>query len=176
MHLKNGLLIFFTLLILSNLSAQNVGIGEPNPSEKLEVNGRIAAKGYKNSIFTAAGASSITVLEEFDWIDIDGLSVTITLDAPTTVIISSKVHCRAFSSNSIMATRLFIDGTDYDPTKNTIFVNIDRTIDNEHILELGAGTHTIKTQWKIISGTGWFSDVDANTERKLQVLVFGEAN
>ncbi len=176
MHLKNLLLTFFTLLIVSNLSAQNVGIGEPNPSEKLEVNGRIAAKGYKNSIFTATGASSITVVEEFDWVDVDGLSVTFTLDAPTTVIISSKVHCRPFSSNLIVATRLLVDGTDFDPTKNSIFSNLDRTINNELIVELGAGTHTIKTQWKIIFGTGWFSDVDTNTERKLQVLIFGEAN
>lgn len=177
MNLKNGLLIFFTLLFLPNLSAQNVGIGEPNPSEKLEVNGRIAAKGYKNSIFTAVGANTINVLEEFDWIDVDGLSVTFTLDEPTTVMISSKVHCRSYSLTLLLGTRLLVDGTEYDPTKNRMSNAIDRMIHNDHILELGAGTHTIEVQWRIIiQGTGWFSDVDANAGRKLQVLVFGEAN
>jgi len=177
MNLNNLLLSFFVLLIVSNLSAQNVGIGEPNPSEKLEVNGRIAAKGYKNSIFTAVGASSINVVEEFDWIDVDDLSVTFTLDEPTTVMISSKVPCRSYSTILFLGTRLLVDGTEYDPTKNRILNNKDRIIHNDHILELGAGTHTIKVQWRIIAqGSGWFSDVDAFTGRKLQVLIFGEAN
>jgi hypothetical protein len=36
-----------------------VGIGEPSPSGKLDVNGRIAAKGYKNTIYNIVLMESV---------------------------------------------------------------------------------------------------------------------
>jgi uncharacterized membrane protein YfcA len=173
--MKKFLLLFFCFTCLTAFS-QNVGIGTENPSETLDVNGRIAAKGYKNTIYSAAGIFSATLSTAGAWTDIPDMSVTFSLPDATTVI--SSYNFTGFnnsgSSASFFCLRILIDGVPYAVTARSIssgFVYFNSS--GQATSELGAGNHTVKVQYYLSSGIPIVSTPSSFQERSVQVLVFG---
>lgn len=172
------LLIAYILFMASiSLSAQNVGIDEPNPSEKLDVNGRIVAKGYKNTIYEAGGINAGQVFISQGpmgpnfWQDFPDLSITFTLDTATTVLNSYKISMSS-GGGTFMVTRLVIDNvvvdrTVYSTSSNYFYNN------SLYVSELAAGSHTIKVQFR--TNGGGENNPAANDwhNRFLQILVWG---
>lgn len=170
--MKNLVLLVGLFILSGSLVAQNVGIDEPNPSEKLDVNGRIVAKGYKNTVYTAGGINSgaVSIPGSGGWSDFPDLSVTFTLDEATTVMSSYNISMSA-GGGSFMVTRLMIDDVEVNrivyPGGSYFFNN------DEYVSELAAGSHTIKVQYR---SNGGGTNNPAGTDwqnRFLQVLVFG---
>lgn len=132
-------------------SAQKVGIGEPSPSEKLEVNGRIAAKGYKNTILTVDATSTESLSAAQVWTAIPDLTQTFTLDEATTVIATFGVVLQLQVNQGITpeaTLALVIDGVRVAPCLNNL-LDAGKKIHfaNQYITELSAGTHTISLEY-----------------------------
>lgn len=161
------------ILFLSNTSifAQNVGIDEPNPTEKLDVNGRIVAKGFKNTIYEAGGldASSYALNESNVWTNFAELTITFTLDEATTVLSFYNISMPS-SGSDYLVTRLMIDNTEVDRSiSNSLYFSNT----GQYVTELAAGSHTITVQYRSPS-SGLSSPASSDYQtRFLQVLVFG---
>lgn len=151
----------------------NVAIGKTTATEELDVNGRIAAKGYKNTILTAEGTSMITMSAVNTWTDVTDLSLTFTLDEPTTVIPSFSMSLQNNSGGYLATLRIDIDGTGYSPTLHKFDGGEFHTLTNQHTAELAAGSHTIKIQYYIFASGPYQNTPNEFQERKLQVLIFG---
>ena len=156
-----------------------MGIDEPNPSEKLDVNGRIVAKGYKNTVYSAGGlsASSITLISNNTWADMPDLSVTFSLEAATTVMSSYTISTIPNPSmgQAFLVTRILIDGTEVNRMVSG-FVNGGQGFFNssgQYVSELAAGDHTIKVQYRTNASLQINPASSDFMNRFLQVLVFG---
>jgi hypothetical protein len=165
----------FSCLWLFALS-QNVGIGTENPTETLDVNGRIAAKGYKNTIHSAAGSSSTTLSTVGAWTDIPDMSVTFTLPVATTTI--TAYNFTGFNNSGgtaqFFCLRILIDGSPYAVSARSIFdPNMYFSANGQTMLELSAGSHTVKVQYFNSSGIPIVSSPSSLQERSVRVLVFG---
>jgi predicted transcriptional regulator len=171
---------------ISNTNSGNVGIDEPNPSEKLEVNGRIKAKGYKNTIYQAGGLNAGNVtLSGNNWQDVPSLSKTFTLDEATTVMASYTISTyigetsqNGSSNDGYSVTRMMIDGTEVN--RNCMGINdgaqwekIYHNHNGTYFTELAAGTHTIKIQYRTNVEMKCYPEQSDTENRFLQVLVFG---
>ena len=160
-----------------SITAQNVGIGEPNPSEKLDVNGRIVAKGYKNTIYTTGGINSSTItLSSGSWNSV--LTQNFSLDVATTVQSSYNFSCHNVDSgNNVreVITRLMIDGVEVDRMTSggsATWVYFNNS--NLYVTELASGSHTIQVQCKAnVNGIQNRPATDEKHTRLLQVLVYG---
>lgn len=162
------------ILFLSNTSifAQNVGIDEPNPTEKLDVNGRIVAKGFKNTIYEAGGldAYAYALNGSNAWTNFAELTITFTLDEATTVLSFYNISMPSSSDADYLVTRLMIDNTEVDRSiSNSLYFSNT----GQYVTELAAGSHTITVQYRSPStGISYPFSSDYQT-RFLQVLVFG---
>jgi len=171
---------FLIISISTNILGQNVGIGEPNPSEKLEVNGRVAAKGYKNTILSAEGSTQVGLNASQTWTAVPDLTHTFTLSEPTTVIASYGVTLQLSANPGGIpdaSLALVIDGDRVAPCLNTVTdAGHKAHFANQHIAELSAGTHTITVEYYFSPAGPYISAPNGSTgnwERKLQVLIFG---
>lgn len=180
-HLVQTYLLAAMLMMAASTfsSAQNVGIGEPSPSEKLEVNGRIAAKGYKNTILTVDATSQVSLSAAQVWTAVPDLTQTFTLDEATTVIATFGVVLQLQAnqgSNTPEATlALVIDGVRVAPCLNNL-LDAGKKIhfSNQYITELSAGTHTISVEYYLFPAGPYLSaPFGGNWERRLQILIFG---
>jgi len=172
---KNAGFIFLMTFMVGSMSSQDIGIGTSNPSEKLDVNGRISAKGYKFTIHEVGGLNLQSVsLSSIDvWQDFPDLSITFSLDTTTTVMADYSISGPL--NNSYLITKLIIDSI--DPNETGVAHSIQGngtygTNSGQYVTELGPGNHTIKVKYRTpafitySSGTDW-------QNRSLQVLVFG---
>lgn len=173
--MKKILLLFFCFTCLVAFS-QNVGIGTENPTETLDVNGRIAAKGYKNTTYSAAGSSSTTLSTVGAWTDVPDMSVTFTLPVATTAI--TAYNFTGFNNSSgtaqFFCLRILIDGSPYAVSARSIFDPFMYfSANGQTMLELAAGSHTVKVQYFNSSGIPIVSSPSSLQERSVRVLVFG---
>ena len=168
--------IFFLLLFLAvglTTFSQNIGIGLNNPSETLDVNGRVAAKGFNFTNHEVVNNNSLTLNGNNAWTDFPGLSLTFSLDTTTAAICNYQITGPSYGSGnsaSFLVTRLVIDGTDVG---RVIQGNIAYSINTyQYFTELSSGSHTIKVQYRTPVAINYNSNTDWQTKR-LQVLVFG---
>lgn len=170
---------------ISNSNSGNVGVGTSTPSEKLEVNGRVKAKGYKNTIYSAGGLNvGNTTLSGNNWQDVPSLSVTFTLEEATTIIASytiSTYHSNGNGNNNgdgYSVTRIMIDGSEVN--RNFMGINdhgewerLYHNHNGQYFTELAAGDHTIKIQYRTNETLTCNPGGSDHQNRFLQVLVFG---
>ena len=171
---RNYLLILPILLSASSLDAQNLGIGTADPTEKLEVNGRIAAKGYKFAIHEANGNAfpNVTLSGTNSWQDFPNLTINFTLDTTTTVLAHYSISGPL--NSSFLVTKLVIDSIDPNETgvAHSVQGNFEYgTNSGQYITELPPGNHTVKVIYRTpatisYQGSDW-------QNRVLQVLVYG---
>ena len=170
---------------ISNSNNGNVGIGTSSPSEKLEVNGRVKAKGYKNTVYQAGGLNvGNTTLSGNNWQDVPNLSVTFTLEEATTIIASytiSTYHSNGNGNNNgdgYSVTRIMIDNTEVN--RNFMGINdhgawerLYHNHNGQYFTELAPGEHTVKIQYRTNETLTCNPGGSDHQNRFLQVLVFG---
>ncbi|MEM9824548.1 MAG: hypothetical protein AAF985_25905 [Bacteroidota bacterium] len=175
-------LTFFVAFSMPLLSAQNVGIDEPNPSEKLDVNGRIAADGYKNTILLNETGGLIQLTGgTFAWDAVPGMTLSFDLTEATTVIVyySIPISTPGPVYPEFIFTRLLIDNLTTAPCKEVAVSGGGNafTCNGQQILELGAGTHTVSVQYRVTGGLTPLSVCSSGFDlRSLQVLIFGDTD
>ena len=170
-------LIFIFLFIYTGIQAQEIGIGKTNPSEAVDVNGIINAKGYKYSIYQVGGNNlPYRILSRNNtWQDFPDLSLSFTLDTTTTVMIQYSISGPL--GNSHLITKMIVD--DSTPEE----MEVGRSIQGNHtygtnrgqyIAELSKGTHTVKVIYRTPAPPGGIQYTNSDWQtRILQVLAFG---
>ncbi|RED42621.1 hypothetical protein DFQ10_10828 [Winogradskyella eximia] len=154
-------------------TAQNVGIDEPDPSEKLDVNGRVKAKGFKFTTYNVGGFASdapiFSAVNNNQWHDMPGITRTFSLDEATTVISSYTFSGYTPAGSGYIIVRLVIDGV----VGNSIISGYTTYsgLHCQQFSELSAGSHTIKVQYR--TNSPFRTEIGDYMANYLQILVFG---
>ncbi len=173
--------LFYTIVVsfvFSSLTYSQVGIGTTTPTEALDVNGRIVAKGYQFTLYEAGGINTgfAQIVGNNVWTDFPDLSITFTLSEPTTVICNYNfTYQTAGSGNFYVVTRLLVNGAIKDraiaTTSNIPYLNNS----DEYIAQLPAGNYTFKVQYRTNVFSNNFNPLSNDyMNRYMQVLVFGK--
>ncbi len=120
----------------------NVGIGK-TPSAKLDVNGKI----YGNNATASGYSSSSWSTSSNSWIDVPGMSGSVTLSAtrPVLVLFSlTDVHCLG-SSGNFCYIKLLQDSTIIGQV-HYLRGQREKNLMLQRLLTLGAGSYTFKVQ------------------------------
>ena len=132
----------------------NVGIGTTSPSQALQVNGKLASTNLRQIVSASDQVSTTSTT----WVDVPDMSMTVTGSGLPVTIIASIGGAWNNSSGSWGVFSLLVDGT-IVAQSNCGFVASSMTcsITLNHIVTLAPGSHTIKMQWYVNSGTGYVS-------------------
>ena len=173
--------LFYTIvasIVFSCLTYSQVGIGTTTPTEALDVNGRIVAKGYQYTLYEAGGlnAGLAQIIGNNVWTDFPDLSITFTLNEPTTVICNYNFSYQTAGSGTFyVVTRLLVNGTVVDRTIATTSSIPYLNNSDEYITQLPAGNYTFKVQYRSnVSSSGFNPQTNDYMNRFMQVLVFGK--
>lgn len=172
--IKKTLLLVPIFFIVCHINtAQNVGIDEPDPSEKLDVNGRVKAKGFKYTKYEVGGfatnAPNFVATPSNTWYDMPGITQTFSLDEATTVISSYTFSGYTSGGTGYLIVRLVIDGV---PSNSVISgVTTYSGLHCQKISELSAGSHTIKVQYR--TNSQFRTQTGDYMSNYLEILVFG---
>lgn len=176
--MKHSFLYIIGVLFIAVNSFAQVGIGTTTPTEALDVNGRIVAKGYQYTLYEAGGlnAGLAQIIGNNVWTDFPDLSITFTLNEPTTVICNYNFSYQTAGSGTFyVVTRLLVNGTVMDRTIATTSSIPYLNNSDEYIAQLPAGNYTFKIQYRSnVSSSGFNPSANDYMNRFMQVLVFGK--
>jgi microcystin-dependent protein len=133
------------------VSGSNVGISSTAPSQSLDVNGKIASTNLRQFVsFNNAVSTTSTA-----WVDLPNMTQTVTGSGlPVTIIVNLNGIWNT-DAGPVEHFQLLVDGTTVansaiqnDTRSNSVSTQL-------HWLQtLSPGSHTIKVQWRVSSGTG----------------------
>ena len=107
---------------------------------------------YSTTLETISGYPAI-----FDWQDIPGMDVVITLETESTLLITFSAQAVIAGTSQEMYVRAVVDSTSANPptgitlTKSSEWASYSYTF---YIANIGAGAHRVKIQWKLYDELG----------------------
>ena len=164
--MKRFALIIISIVFCLAGFGQNMGVDQPNPTEKLDINGNLKA----NSIKFPDGSALNTATRVIDTRDTRGgcpgswpawtdlITQTFTLDHPAAVSTSAAIIRNAGGRHDLV---LYVDGNFADQTLTYSSASTWEEAYVQWVGNLSAGTHTISIRsgsaniWGC--GTGWGS-------------------
>lgn len=107
---------------------------------------------YSTTLETISGYPAI-----FDWQDIPGMDVVVTLETESTLVITFSAQAVIAGTGQEMYVRAMVDSTSANPptgitlTKSSEWASYSYTF---YIANVGAGIHGVKIQWKLYDELG----------------------
>ncbi|MDD5091441.1 MAG: hypothetical protein PHQ23_11070 [Candidatus Wallbacteria bacterium] len=137
--------------------AGDVGIGTTTPAAELDVNGDIHARNplYWEAHYNDLGTHTTTA--STIWVDYPGMTVTIDMPAAGSVL--AKFSCSMFGNNTANSRtylQMLLDGNPvtYGMHYQTATWEL-HSCELHKVMDVSAGLHTIKMQWKVGAGTAY---------------------
>lgn len=134
------------------LNTGNIGVGVTNPSIKLDVAGKSQNQNARNSV----SISTFITTTSTSFVDVPGMSITITTANSDILILAGIPGIMNSGTDASVNFRILVDGiqsgsiVEHENSATGIIWS-----SSLHALSnVAAGTHTIKLQWSVQSGTG----------------------